>query len=446
MNQYVDGKHESSAPATGEGSSGASHPSSVVDPTHPLWVATEKIHGAQLQLYCGLSSGTSGKLPTLVVAAAKRSGWLAPLDSFFGFQEVVRRLGPAIRFVIEQLVARRAEQSELRYVVLYGELFGGWYPSESLASKWRGWRESASVGSAASASSAAGAAATAGNRADAEDPESLLRGAARPVQQGVYYSPRKEFFVFDCAVVNSNHDARLLPFHQLEALCEASQTAEEGGSASARRAEGRDAGRLLDPLIAVPVVARGSSYSELVSDLSLDFDSKVPAVLNHLVRVGRGEGTDREEDRLCQLPSLPAGTNTAEGVVMRPNDSSKSAVYKGSRVVSMVKHKHEKFGEIEEIDKPRGDEPPAILVARVFDACLTPNRVRAVRSKITEEEAKDPEGRILSDLVSDVLEAFWTDAPREYQDAYAKLSEEEISGLESDLNKKAVKLLRTLLQ
>lgn len=93
-------------------------PTSLADSpgSGPRWVATEKIHGAQLVV------ATDGEQ----VWFGKRKAWLAAEDPFFGWQ--------LLRNELE--LAARACHAELgcAQLYIYGELFGGHYPHADVAS------------------------------------------------------------------------------------------------------------------------------------------------------------------------------------------------------------------------------------------------------------------------------------------------------------------------
>jgi len=106
------------------------------------WVATEKIHGAQLTIGCNETG----------VRIGKRKAWLAPEEPFFGWQ--------LLRFDLEtgaQQIRAALGVSEIR---LFGELFGGAYPHPAVAP----------------------------------------RPGASAVQTGVWYAPDLRFAVFDLIV------------------------------------------------------------------------------------------------------------------------------------------------------------------------------------------------------------------------------------------------------
>lgn len=75
------------------------------------WIATEKIHGANLVLGADATQ----------VRIGKRKAWLAPNESFFGWQLLRVALTAAARSIHAALGAHGT-------VYVYGELFGGQYP------------------------------------------------------------------------------------------------------------------------------------------------------------------------------------------------------------------------------------------------------------------------------------------------------------------------------
>jgi Rnl2 family RNA ligase len=122
----IPARHDGSAPAPGG-----------------VWVATEKVHGAQLVV------GTDGQS----VRIGKRKAWLNDGEPFFGWQLLRADLEAAARAVHRSVGARGV-------VRLYGELFGGGYPHPSVTP---------------------------------------LPGAS-PVQTGIWYAPDIRFVLFDVVV------------------------------------------------------------------------------------------------------------------------------------------------------------------------------------------------------------------------------------------------------
>jgi Rnl2 family RNA ligase len=125
------------------------------------WVATEKVHGAQLVV---ATDGTE-------VAIGKRRGWLAPGDAFFGWQ------------VVRSLLERGARALHARLpgpatLWLYGELFGGGYPHPAVAA---------------------------------------VPGLV-PVQTGIWYGPALYFAAFDAIIAPTGSEEYFLGWDELSRL------------------------------------------------------------------------------------------------------------------------------------------------------------------------------------------------------------------------------------
>ncbi|GLZ80157.1 hypothetical protein Afil01_49640 [Actinorhabdospora filicis] len=129
------------------------------DTTGGRWIATEKIHGAQLTL------ATDGSLTRV----GKRKAWLAGDEPFFGWQLLRDRL------TATALAAHHACGGTVR---LYGELYGGAYPSPSVAA---------------------------------------VPGVSA-VQTGVWYCPGVRFALFDVLV---GDPAEYLPYDEIAAIAAA---------------------------------------------------------------------------------------------------------------------------------------------------------------------------------------------------------------------------------
>ncbi|HLT38391.1 MAG TPA: RNA ligase family protein [Enhygromyxa sp.] len=127
------------------------------------WVATEKIHGAQLVV------ATDGEL----VMLGKRKAWLAADEPFFGWQLLRNELEVAI-------LAIHAALGHAATIHIYGELFGGGYPHP-----------------------------------DVEPLPGLT-----PVQTGIWYAPTLRFAAFDLLVVPAEDEPVFIAHEQLEALAE----------------------------------------------------------------------------------------------------------------------------------------------------------------------------------------------------------------------------------
>jgi Rnl2 family RNA ligase len=107
------------------------------------WVATEKLHGAQLVV------ATDGRCERF----GKRKAWLAHDDAFFGWQLLRGDLASSVRAIRDAL-------SRPRVVRVYGEIFGGGYPHPDVPA---------------------------------------VAGVA-PVQTGIWYAPDVRFALFDIIV------------------------------------------------------------------------------------------------------------------------------------------------------------------------------------------------------------------------------------------------------
>ena len=123
------------------------------------WVATEKIHGANL---CICTDGET-------IAIAKRRAVLEATDDFFGCRRAIGPLVPAIRTLV-------AELRPPGWLLIYGELFGGHYPHPDVP--------------------------------DVSD--------VQPVQTGVHYCPELRFAAFDLARVQPGGQPSFVPYSEAE--------------------------------------------------------------------------------------------------------------------------------------------------------------------------------------------------------------------------------------
>ncbi len=119
------------------------------------WIVTEKIHGAN---FCLVTDGAT-------IRCAKRKGWLAEDEDFFGHRGLVGRLAGA---VLEVCSLVKGIEKDAAAVLVYGELFGGGYPH----------------------------------------PEVAPVPGVEPVQTGCWYSPGIELCAFDLGVVRAGEEER----------------------------------------------------------------------------------------------------------------------------------------------------------------------------------------------------------------------------------------------
>jgi Rnl2 family RNA ligase len=111
------------------------------------WVVTEKIHGAN---FCFLTNGH-------MVWGANRKHILQPTDDFFHFQRVLEKLRHPI---LQAFIASKKRFLQLKWLSIYGELFGGGYPHPDVP----------------------------------PDP------SVQPIQTGIWYAPSITFCAFDLAI------------------------------------------------------------------------------------------------------------------------------------------------------------------------------------------------------------------------------------------------------
>ncbi len=148
------------------------------------WVVLEKVHGANFSIYC---DGTQ-------VRFAKRTGFLEDENEwFYGYQTISAELAAKVSLLFKEL---RNTHRSITTVVLYGELCGGFYPSQ--ANTWAG--------------------AVTGNRIN-KDRVCVVPQSQRAVQEGVYYSPNLEFVVFDILLVKEHTAPRFMKYTSCVTAC-----------------------------------------------------------------------------------------------------------------------------------------------------------------------------------------------------------------------------------
>ena len=127
------------------------------------WVASEKIHGANL---CICTDGTE-------IAVAKRRAVLDVSDPFFGYRRAIAPLVPGVRALFRQL-------GNVTWAFIYGELFGGHYPHPGVAP---------------------------------------IEGS-QPVQTAIHYCPDVRFCAFDLAAIDASGSESFLSYRRAVALFE----------------------------------------------------------------------------------------------------------------------------------------------------------------------------------------------------------------------------------
>jgi enoyl-[acyl-carrier-protein] reductase (NADH) len=81
-----------------------------------IWVATEKIHGAN---FCFSYNGKEMKY-------SRRKAFLGKDEKFYTFQEIAIKNDDKIKSLFKNL---KQEESELVSIKVYGEIYGGIYPN-----------------------------------------------------------------------------------------------------------------------------------------------------------------------------------------------------------------------------------------------------------------------------------------------------------------------------
>jgi Rnl2 family RNA ligase len=300
---------------------------------------SEKIHGAH---FCLVSDGK-------VVRAAKRKGFIEENDDFFGFRRVLDRVSDSALRLFSVVAAAHVGVAR---VAIHGELFGGHYPHSDVVPIEGVW----------------------------------------PVQTGIAYSPRVEFFAFDVAIERDGGEVRRMYLDLDEATL---------ALADAR-------------MPAVPSLFVGS-YEEACS-FPNEFDSTIPALLG--------------------LPAL-GRPNLAEGVVVKPVRAS-AIMSGGQRPV--LKRKIATFSEDSRYHQAVRHEPlaprPGVLGMLREEATERTNEARlwSVASKIsriTREDAALRE-RLVTELALDVRETL-----SEVYPEVSNLSERATAALDKHLTDEA---------
>jgi len=322
---------------------------------------TEKLHGANFSLVISAEEQ---------VAFASSSGILAENDPFFGFRSQVldASLAPKARALRAGLVEAGAAAADAS-VIVYGELCGGQY----------------------------------------EHPDVPAVRGARPVQNGVWYSPGLIFVGFDVLVTGNG--SRFLDF---------SQAREQALRAGLRFAEPLHTGSLASCV-----------------DFDFRFNSRLPALLG--------------------LPPLEK-PNHAEGVVIRPQTEPTKA---GRQ---LLKRKIPEFSEKQyrlddwRINRQAGGggggcaaDAESMLRFEML-ACLTSQRVDAAVSKLGRVEPTDRARcrALLNELIADVHatlveDGLLTAATGEVDDG-ASILAVRYPELQALLEKEARKLVTTWLR
>lgn len=157
-----------------------------------VWNVTEKVHGSNISIYVNLKqpSSPSG------IKFAKRTGFIMPEDKqqfpyeswFDNNKENIFQIAENIKTFVNP-----ATITENSYAIIYGEIYGGWYPS--CPAEWHG---SSSLR----------------NEIELQQ-SSCPETRIKPIQWDIYYSPTVSIICFDILLVtpinNSNPLIEWLP-------------------------------------------------------------------------------------------------------------------------------------------------------------------------------------------------------------------------------------------
>lgn len=296
------------------------------------WVVTEKIHGANFSVYHCPATGET--------RFAKRTGFLQDCEWFYNFQDVADELAAKVA-----VLASHAKMEKGGYIIVYGELFGGFYPPAAEAAGWSGAEKAGRLNS---------------------KQECVVPLEARAIQEGIYYSDKVEFVVFDIAVVPAAAGASptFLSFDQMQSLAKSA-----------------------DVLCMVPLLI--GSLQECLK-FPFVFDSSFATT------------------QLKQQP-LPKGSNMAEGVVLKPAETylvaeSGAKAAAAPSVRCMLKLKNPAFAEIS------GDfTAPSATAGQRLSCLVNPARLAALQSKhgrITRANADDLVAKLMDDCWEDFYALF----------------------------------------
>jgi RNA-editing ligase len=296
------------------------------------WVAMEKVHGANFSVYHQPSSRET--------RFAKRTAFLNENEYFYGWETICDSIGAKIVKVASQCVKKTNS-----YVILYGELFGGFYPSEENADIWTGAIKAGRIN---------------GNN------ECLLPLDDRAVQEGIYYTNKLDFVIFDVAVVDCdpdmNHVIQFLDYDRVQKLC------------------------AFADLLCLKPLLRGT-YKQVSSFPYASFDSTLGSTL-------------------LDMPRLPTVTNAAEGIVIKPVKTFMVYNSKGKSVRCLIKLKNPSFAEM-------GSDfsmPKVTTVTRLC-AFVNGNRIACLLSKYGGRVTTANVQELVEKLVEDVLEDFYIQFP-----------------------------------
>ena len=137
------------------------------------WFATEKVHGSNFSIYY-----IDGK-----IQFSKRNSILNKDEWFYNYQLIKNKLIRNVKKISTLL--------DNQNIIVYGELFGGWYPQNN--EEWKGPKDI---------------------RINSKD-ISIVPFEERAIQEGIYYSNNIEFMVFDIGIVD-NEGINFVDYYKME--------------------------------------------------------------------------------------------------------------------------------------------------------------------------------------------------------------------------------------
>lgn len=358
------------------------------------FVVLEKIHGSNFSVYHrpAPASATAGSSTATTTRFAKRTAFLDEGEWFYNYETITDQLTREAGALASSLIgAKLLDPSRNEFLIAYGELFGGFYPASASPS---------SSSSSASASAAAAAippwsGAVAGGRVNSKM-ECVLPLEQRAVQEGIYYAPDVRFVVFDIAIATA-----------ADAAASASSAANVAASGAPHflNYDVTEAHLKTAGMVSLPRLFTGTFHH--ATAFNHRFDSTFATG-----RLG--------------MPPLAKGSNTAEGVVLKPEQTlliaeagaaataaGKAAFGSGSSATAtragvpaaaircLVKVKHEAFAEI----SGEFTTPTATAALRLL-SLVNGARVAALLSK----HGRIDDDRNTVDALADLLaEDVWAD-------------------------------------
>lgn len=216
------------------------------------WIATEKIDGSNFSVY---SNGKETKF-------AKRTGFLKDEEWFYNYQSISLELSQKANKAYNSL---KSKNNNLKFIVIYGELCGGYYPED--IKNWKGPIPS---------------------RID-EKGIVIIPLEKRAVQEGVYYSDKIKHIVFDIALIYDDNNIKYLEYNEMVKICEEFK------------------------IPFTPILTKGSLQKLL--DYSLEFNSTIPSLFGlKCIENNKAEG-------IVIRPSIWKGNAENRPMLKRKNKS-----------------------------------------------------------------------------------------------------------------------------